>query len=344
MKLINPNRLAKGDLISIVSPSAGIANIFPNRVERGIKQLENMGYKVKVEKNALNKEKWLSGTIEDRVNDIHDAFIDKEVKAIICSIGGNHSNQILSSLDYDLIYNNPKIFLGYSDITVLHLAIAKKANLRTFFGPSLMAEIAEYPRMADYTMEYFNKALVTGKIDNILPSDTWTDEMLEWGNEELYETPRKYASNTGYLWLKSGFANSQIVGGTIPSINHLLGTEYLPDLIGKTFFIDLPEGNSPGECLSLSDLDAYLADLYNCGVLKGLSGLIVGRPYGYNNDNEKYKVLNEIVLKYTNSYNYPILMNADIGHTSPMITVPMYANVVLDSKLNQFTIKEGFIN
>lgn len=344
MKIINAKKLKKGDLVSIVSPSAGLGELFPHRIESGIKCLKKMGFKVRVEKNALKRKNWVSGTIKERVDDIHAAFKNKKVKAIICAIGGDHSNQLLKYLDFKLIRNNPKIFLGYSDITVLHNAIYKKAGLRTFYGPCIISEFGEYPDILPFTKSYFEKTLIEGIIGNIEQSKDWTDEFLDWFNVKFYTKKRKMFSNTGYEWWRKGNAIGEIFGGAIPSVNHLLGTEYEINFKNKIFFLDLPEGNNPGECFPLADLDAFLADLFNAGIFKQIKGLIISRPYGYKNDKEKFSLLKEIVMSYIKGANYPILFNVDFGHTSPMITIPVGAKVELNSKQNKFEIKKGFIN
>lgn len=344
MKIINAKKIKKGDLVSIVSPSAGLGELFPHRIENGIKCLERMGFEVKVEKNALKMENWVSGSIKERIDDIHSAFKDKRVKAIICTIGGNHSNQLLKYLDFELIRNNSKIFLGYSDITVLHNAIYKKAGLRTFYGPCVISEFGEYPDMLPFTKSYFEKTLIEGVLGDIEQSKEWTDEFLNWFNKESHTKKRKMFPNTGYEWWRKGNAVGEIFGGAIPSVNHLLGTEYEINFKNKIFFIDLPEGHSPGENLPLADLDAFLADLFNAGVFNQIKGLIIGRAYGYKGDNGKLSLLKKVIMNYVKGTNYPVLFNADFGHTSPMITIPIGAKVELDSKKNKFEIKKGFID
>lgn len=344
MKIINAKKIKKGDLISIVSPSAGLGELFPHRIESGIKCLEKIGFKVRVEKNALKRKNWVSGLIKERIDDIHAAFKDKKVKAIICTIGGNHSNQLLKYLDFKLIRNNPKIFLGYSDITVLHNAIYKKAGLRTFYGPCIISEFGEYPDILPFTKSYFEKALTEGVIGEIEQSKEWTDEFLNWFNVEFHTKTRNMFPNTGYEWWREGNAVGEIFGGAIPSVNHLLGNEYEINFKNKVFFIDLPEGYNPGENFPLADLDAFLADLFNAGIFKQIKGLIIGRPYGYKDDKEKFFLLKKIIMNYTKGTNYPILFNVDFGHTSPMITIPIGAKVELDSKQNKFEIKKGFID
>jgi len=121
-------------------------------------------------------------------------------------------------------------------------------------------------------------------------------------------------------------------------MNHLVGTEYWVDFKDKVMFIDIPEGD-PGEKFPLPDLDSFLADLDNLGIFKDIKGLIIGRPYYYEEeDNRKLK---DIIAYYTKDYNYPILFNANIGHASPIVTVPLGAEVMLDSQKNIFEIKEA---
>jgi len=337
MKLTIPKKLNKGDTIGIVSPSAGLGPIFPHRIEQAEKNLTKLGFKLKYAKNSLKNGGYVSASAKDRANDIHEMFLDKEVKAIITTIGGNHSNQVLKYLDFEIIKNNPKIFMGYSDITVLHFALATKANLRTFYGPCIVSEFGEYPEILSYTKEYFEKTLTTDEpIGNIPQSDSWTWEFLNWFEKKDQTRARKMNPAKGYEWWREGIAHGEIFGGCVPSMNHLTGTEYWPDFNDKIMFIDIPEGN-PGEKFPLENLDSYLADLDNLNVFKKIKGLIIGRPYFY--EEEDNKKLKYIVMYYTEGYNYPILFNANIGHVSPIITVPLGAKVSLDSQKNIFEIR-----
>ncbi len=340
MKLCNPAKLEKGDTIGIVSPSSGLANLFPHRVEKGKRMLEEMGFNVVFSKHSLEKWGWTSGSPFDRTNDLHEMFSRRDIKAIICTIGGNHSNQLLKYIDFDLVAKNKKIFLGYSDITVLHYAFAQKSNLRTFYGPCLMPEFGEYPEILPYTLKFFKSALMkTDPIGKIVQSDTWTDEFLDWFKKEDLTRPRTMNESKGYEWWQEGKAEGQIIGGAIPTLTYLAGTEYWIDPKGKLFFIDIPEGDYPGEPFSKSWLDTFLSNMDNLGVFSSISGLIIGRPYGYQNkDNEELK---EIMGKYTKDHNFPILFNVNLGHTSPIITLPFGAKAIIDSENNNFEILES---
>jgi muramoyltetrapeptide carboxypeptidase len=339
-KLINPDRLQKGDLISIISPSAGLGELFPHRVKAGIQALERMGFRVKVEKNALGRKGWVSGTVEERLDDLHSAFADPEVKCIITSIGGDHSNQLLKHIDYELIRNNPKIFVGYSDISVLHYALQSKAGIRTFYGPCLISEFGEYPDIFDYSKESFDKTLLEGAAGEILPSEGWTDDFLDWFDEDNHTRKRTLYPSNGYEWWKTGRAEGVILGGCVPSINHALGTEYWIDPKGSLFFIDIPEGG-PGEPMDMAVLDSFFADLDNAKMFENISGLIIGRPYRFSDD--LCSELKGLVLKYAGLYGYPILYNANIGHCAPNITFPFGVLAEIDSSKNAFRIIESWI-
>jgi len=143
----------------------------------------------------------------------------------------------------------------------------------------------------------------------------------------------------GYEWLVEGKASGEIIGGCVPSINHLAGTAYWIDPKGKIFFIDIPEGHEFEKGLSVDSLDSYLADLDNLKVFEKISGLIVGRPYNYTAQDEED--LKRVIKHYAGGYGYPILFNANIGHASPIITIPMGAGTNLDSSKNSFEIPEA---
>jgi len=144
--------------------------MFPHRYENAVAAIKKIGLNVKPATNALKSSGYLSSSIQDRVDDIHEMFSDPSVSAIICSIGGNYSNQLLQYLDYGLIKKNPKPFIGYSDITVLHYALLKFANLQTFYGPCLITQFGKYPEVLDFTLDHFVKTLFDREIGPVTPS------------------------------------------------------------------------------------------------------------------------------------------------------------------------------
>jgi len=334
MNLIKPQKLKKGDTIAIISPSGGLAAISPHRLDKAIKFLKSEGYKVKEFPCTRKINGWESAPAKERAKDIMDAFIDPEINAIICSIGGNTVNKTLKYLDFEKIKENPKIFVGYSDISVLHYALNKKCGIITFYGPCAMTQFGEYPKPLEYTLKYFNKALIEGKIGEVNASEKWTDEVLDWSQKKDLERARKLNENKGFEWLREGKAEGEIIGGCLPSICNLLGTEYWPDHNNKILFIEIPEAQQFDKGEPLAEVDALLCNLEIAGIFKQIKGLIVGRPFRY--DNEEKEKFKEIILDNTKGYNFPILYGTDIGHTDPQMTIPLGTKIKLDSKQNLF--------
>ncbi|HLD26487.1 MAG TPA: S66 peptidase family protein [Patescibacteria group bacterium] len=336
MKLIIPPPLTQEATIGFISPSAGLAPFAMHRIQRAIDYLERLGYQVKLGKHSLQNNGYVSASVDERIDDIHCMFADPSVKMILATIGGNHCNQLISKLDYNLIRHHPKIFVGYSDLTVLHYAIQSQAGLSTYYGPCAMTQFGEFPKPLEYTVKNFfamtSDTKVLGKYLDIYSSHFWTDEVLDWFKNEDSLRPRKLKKNKGFEWLRRGKAHGLLLGGAIPSIHHLAGTQYWIDCKNNIFFIDIPEGNNLYEGLSIGSVDAYLADLYNLGVFQSISGLIIGRPYRYSE--KDYESLKKIIEKYTFEFNFPILFNVDLGHTDPMTTIRYGSEACMDSTKN----------
>lgn len=343
-QLLKASHLEKGDMVGLISPSAPMAGLVPHRVEKAVNALEEMGLRTRITQNALKITDYTAGSPKERADDINDCFKDKNIKAIISFIGGNHSNQTLKYIDFNLVKENPKIFLGYSDATVLHFAFLTQASLVTFYGPAALTQFAENPQILSYTREYLEKTLfASNEKITIQPSMEWTDEILDWFEKEDLKRPRTMKKNNGWQWLKKGAAEGPILGGCISSMLHLMGTKYWPDFSGAILFWEIPESSADfTKGRSLEDIDAYLTDLELSGVFKQIKGMIIGRAFGYTD--EQIVKLVELIKQRTSDYAFPILYNVDIGHTDPMITVPLGINAKIDSEGNTFDfIEKGIL-
>jgi muramoyltetrapeptide carboxypeptidase len=330
--MILPQRLEPGCTLGIVSPSWGGAGRFPHRTERGIQQLEEMGYKVKTGRHALNPGGFVSDTPENRAADLHEMFLDPEVRAIIAAIGGDHSCHLLPLLDFDLIHRNPKIFIGYSDIHVLNIAIYQQTGLVTFHGPALLTDFAEYPRMLDYTRANLLKVLAQPvPAGAVSPASEWTEEYLDWGTKKDLERPRAMTPSPGWTWLKPGAAQGRLLGGCIESLQHLRGTRFWPDWNGAIFFWETSEDKP-----SPATIDGILMDYENMGVLAQISGMLVGRPMSYT-EAEKQE-LRRVILERTAKYHFPVVTDLDFGHTAPQLTLPIGVKARIDSDRQIFEI------
>jgi muramoyltetrapeptide carboxypeptidase len=340
--MIKPSKFTKGDGVRIVSPSSGVPDIIAHRFDNGVKALEEMGCLVSIGEHAQTHVRWTSGTPEERAADINAAFADPNVKLIMCSIGGFHSNQIIDLLDYEMIRENPKIFIGYSDITVMHFALHTHADLVTFYGPTLMPQYGEPFGVIAYTQEMLERAVMqSAPIGRVTASTEWTDEFLDWVQRKDEERPRALRPNPGHKWLRPGVCEGVIMGGCLTSMQHLRGTPYWPDMQGKIFFWEIPEGDHPSQGEPLARVDSYLTDLKLAGVFDQIVGMIVGRPKNYLD--EDWKMFYEIILKHVKNYDFPVLADVDIGHTDPIMTLPIGVNARLDSQNKVFEITESAV-
>lgn len=342
-RLVKPQRLEKGDTVAFIAPAGGLAAITPHRLEKGVEFFEELGYKVKVFPTAKRNSGVSSDTAENRAKDIMDAFKDKDVKAIISTIGGNTSHQTWEYLDFDIIKKNPKIFCGYSDITSLHLAFYSQAGLVGFYGPAVITQFGENPKPDEFTVQHFFKA-VTETIGEVKPSSKWSDDKknVNWMDKDSTNEKRLFEKNKGYEWLKNGKAKGEILGGCLPVILHTAGTKYWPNFEGKILLLETPEGEDYTKGESLDAVDSALGDLRNLEVFKQVKGIVFGRGFGYTE--EQIKELKEIIKYNTRDYDFPILYNVDIGHTDPIITIPLGIRVELDSNNNKFEFLEQAVS
>ncbi len=335
---MKPSMLRPGDKIGIIAPSwCGPATV-PHRVENGVRALEGLGYQVVLAPNAKGRYRgYLSGTPEERAADLHTMFADPSVKAIIAAIGGNHSSQILPYLDWDLIRANPKILMGFSDVTTLNIAIHVQTGMVTFHGPSLMVDFAEFPRPFDYMLDSFRRTLCqVGPPGICEPSPAWTDEYLTWTEKLDLTRPRVLTPNKGWTWLKEGQATGRLMGGCLESLQHLRGTPYWPDFDRAIFFWETSE-----ERPSPSWVDGVLADYENMGVLQRLSGMIVGRPKDY--PLEWHEEVRQVILEGTRKYTFPIITDMDFGHTAPQFILPLGVQAEIDTAAGRFAIVEAAV-
>ena len=323
-------------MIGIISPAYPHAGKISTRLEIGIQALQKLGYKVKVGKNARKVHGHKAGTPEERVEDLHQMFEDNEVKAIITTIGGYNSNEMLDLMDYRLIERNPKIFCGYSDITSLHCAIHNLTGLVTFYGPQVMSQFADFGGPIRYTLEWFEKIVSSPKpLSRIEPSKEFTFERLEWRKEDT--RPKKLIPAPGWKVLKEGIAAGRLVGGHIGTLQDLAGTKYFPKFKGKIFFWEDTESNT-------AMTDRYLCHLRMIGIFDQIKGMIVGRvnPNEYKVKEKDYG-LHQVILDATKNHDFPIIAEMDFGHTDPMFTIPYGIKARLDTENLEFSFLESAV-
>jgi muramoyltetrapeptide carboxypeptidase len=334
-RLTRPARVQPGDTVAVVSPSFGAVGRWPHRVQQATSYLESLDLRVRVMPNAARSESWASAPPEARADDLHRAFGDDEVSVVLAGIGGNHSNQLLPFLDYDLIGSHPKVFQGYSDITVLHWAIAKHAGLSTFHGPALVPELGEFPQVLPHTDRYLRAAWFGDEAITYEPAECWTDELLDWNTKTDLTRPRELRRSEGWLTIREGVASGPLLGGCLETICwHLKGSAAWLDPAGAVVFLEMSE-----EAPSPAHVDGYLTDLEQLGVFDAAAALVFARPHGYTP--ESTKALWDVVARRTEASGLPVLANVEAGHADPMATLPLGVAAELDARSKRLRLLEA---
>lgn len=320
MKKIFPAKLKKGDKVGIIAPSRSIAIVSKENRDIAKRRFEELGLELSFGKHIEEIDEFVSNPIESRIEDLHDAFRDIEIKAIFTVIGGFNCNQLLRYIGWDLIKNNPKIFCGFSDITALNNAIYAKTGLVTYSGVhySTFGQKLYF----DYTLDYVKKCLFSDEPFEILPSENWTDDRW-WENQK----DRNPISNHGWLVINEGKAEGTIFGANLCTFNLLQGTEYFPGLRNSILFL---EDDEMSKDLSLVEFDRNLQSLIHLSEFKGVSGIVIGRFQKASQITDEKLIK---VIKTKRELNkIPVIANVDFGHTDPMITFPIGGTVELQSE------------
>ena len=305
---MTPQKLKAGDEIRVIAPSTSMAIISQDIIDLAAKRLGEMGLKVTYAKNVLEKDEFMSSSIKSRVDDLHEAFLDKNVKGILTVLGGLNVNQILTYIDYDLITKNPKVLCGFSDITALSNAIYAKTGLVNYSGPHFST--FGMGKGIDYTKEHFKKALFETSGFELQPSSQWSDDMWFLDQEK-----RKFIDNKGHLIINQGQAEGKILGSNLCTFNLLQGTEFFPNLSDSILFIEDDEESNP----RLFDRD--LQSLIHQPNFSKVRGIVIGRFQ------KKSEVRNEQLTKIIKTKkelnDMPVVANVNFGHTTPQFTFPI---------------------
>jgi muramoyltetrapeptide carboxypeptidase LdcA involved in peptidoglycan recycling len=321
---IYPTKLKSGDEVRIVAPSRSLAIISEESRKIANNRFSDLGLKLSFGKHLEEKDEFVSSSIKSRIEDLHDAFRDKNVKAVITVIGGFNSNQLLKYLDWDLIRNNPKIFCGFSDITALNNAIFTKTGLISYSGPHYSTFGQEL--YFDYTLKYFKKCLLSDDPFEIIPSEQWSDDAWYKNQKE-----RTLIKNGGFLLINEGNASGTIIGANLCTLNLLQGTEYFSDLENSILFIEDDEESLP------HTFDRDLQSLIHLPSFSGVKAVVIGRFQ------KASEITNELLIKIVKTKkeldNLPVIANVDFGHTDPKITFPVGGEVNLVAKNGKVKIE-----
>ncbi len=343
--MLKPPKLNPGDKIATVSLSWGGPSVFPHRYQIGVEQLQKeFDLQVVEMPNTLKDAGWLSRNPKARAEDLMQAFSDPAIKGVIATIGGDDSIRLLPYVDLDVIRSNPKIFMGYSDTTISHL-MCYKAEMVSFYGPSVMVEFAENGGIFPYVIQSARKTLFSSAaIGEIKPSADWTVEMLDWGNPDNQNIKRKLNPSTGWKFLQGkGIHRGHLIGGCLEVFDWTRGTELFPEnWKDAILFIETSE-DAPPPAFVRYTLRAFAA----LGILNQLSGILFGRPGGHQvpvEDFEKYdQAILDVVRDEAGLTDLPIITRMDFGHTSPMFVLPYGLQAEIDCDNRRFSILENAV-
>ncbi|MGE5703055.1 MAG: S66 peptidase family protein [Clostridia bacterium] len=313
MQRQKPRRLKLGDTIGIVAPASPLYN--KSDLQRGIQTLNEWGYEVIVGKHASARHEYLAGTDEQRAADVNEMFRNESIDAIFVTQGGYGSARILHLLDYDAIAANPKIFIGYSDITSIHLAIHKRAGLTTFHGPGMAGFNPE--DLSDYRKRFLFKALTS--------------------TEPIGEIEKADARNYIHI-IQPGEARGELIGGNLTLLCASLGTPYEVETEGKILFIEELD-TEPWI------MDHMLTHLFNAGKLHKLAGIVVGEckdcvPFKHHPGFPVTFSLEDILEDRIRPLGIPAIYGLPLGHTRDLATIPLGVQGFLDATNGKLFVEE----
>lgn len=316
-KIIKPKRLAAGDTIAIIAPASGAEK---DRFDAAVKMLEAMRYKVKVGKYARGDNGIFSGTDKERLHDLMWAFTDKDVDAVWCIRGGDGAPRLLPDIDFDVIKKNPKIFVGYSDITSLHVAISQATGLVTFHGPGASSTFSDYTKKNCFDL--LTGAATPYKIE---PAD---------GNREKSKSSPLFETET----ITKGKCRGRLIGGNLSLLAALAGTPYaLSHLKGKILFIE-DVNERPYR------IDRMLTQLRQSADLRSVAGVALGIFDGCNPpDGKPSQTVQDVVKDRLGDLGVPVVYGLSFGHIRDQCTLPVGIEAELDAEDAALTLLESAV-
>jgi muramoyltetrapeptide carboxypeptidase len=309
-----PKRLQPGNTIGLIAPSSNAWE--DHEIYFAMDVLRSFGFKVKAGKYLFQRHGYLAGQDKERAWDLNAMFADQSVDGIVCLRGGYGSPRILPLLDYSLIAANPKVFLGYSDVTALLNAIYARSGLVTFHGP-----IAKQ-NFSDYTLENFKRVLFAPQAN------------IELAKPPLFEKTEGRAEKDNRLTvITPGKASGQLIGGNLSLMNKLVGSPYEPDYQGKLLFLEDVE-EAPYR------IDGMLTHLRLAGRLNKLAGVVFGKCTDCEASGPASLSVEQVLKDRLGDLGIPVLSGVMIGHIEDMATIPVGVMATLDTSKERLFLDE----
>ncbi|MGL5813303.1 MAG: S66 family peptidase [Aeromonas sp.] len=335
MTLLKPTGLQPGDTIGFFSPSSAATAWAPHRFERAKAYLTAQGFRLKAGSLTGAQDHWRSGTIAARADELNALIRAPEVRAIMSVIGGSNSNALLPYLDYEALKRDPKILIGYSDVTALLLGIHARTGLVTFYGPALVASFGEWAPLVDETLAGFQRICLAGgaAVPHIVPTPVqWTDERLDWENQSRV----KACQPNRLISVGSGRVRGRLIGGNLNTMAGIWGSPYMPAIeVGDILLLE--------DSLKRAEtVERSFAHLKLCGVFERIGALVLGKHEQFDDQGSGKGPL-DILLEVVGEPRFPILAEYDCAHTHPMLTLPLGIQAELDLDDQCLTLCESWL-
>lgn len=310
-KLVKPKRLKTGDTVGIIAPSSGISG---EQFEKALQNMAELGFKTKVGKYVKEVNGFIAGTDRQRLEDLHWAFADKEIDAVWCIRGGYGATRFLPAIDFNLIRRNPKVFIGYSDITALHTAIYQNTGLVTFHGQVAAAGYS------DYTKKHVVNTLMN-------PSAPYK---IELSSDNIAKESKLFKTET----ITKGKARGQLIGGNLSLLTAMAGTPFaLRNTRGKILFLE-DVGERPYR------LDRMFVQLKQSVNLRELSAVALGVFEDCNAPDDKSQTVQDVVREHLANLGIPVIYGLSFGHIRDQFTLPVGIEAELDTENATLTFTE----
>ncbi len=332
-KLIKPHRLHAGDTVATISISGGRAGD-PDMIGRynlGKERLQEVfGLKVVETPNSLRGNDFIYKHPEVRAEDLMQALLDADIKGIVTNHGGDDGYRLLPYIDFDVIRQNPKVFIGFSDISTMHNMFTY-AGVSSFYGPSLLTPIAQPGKLDAYTEKWMKKVLFSDQIiGEVEPCEAWTP--INW-NDKAEDIA--WTKNSGYEVLQgTGKVTGRLIGGSCGPMQQIMGTPLFPTAEQWHDSLIFLEISAPYG-LPLAGLHTARA-FAATGMFRQARGLICASM----NDEDKRNLL-RVIRDEEGLADLPILVNVDFGHRTPMTTLPIGAMAEIDCENRTLRILES---
>ncbi|MCZ2074757.1 MAG: LD-carboxypeptidase [Bryobacteraceae bacterium] len=313
---IRPTALKPGDTVGLITPATYVSD--PDALATAERTLRYFGLEPKFGANVRKRSGYLGGTVEERIEDLHSMFRDPDVKGVFAIRGGYGSGQLLDRIDYDLIRKNPKVFLGYSDITTLLIAIRQRAGLVTFHGPVVLS------KFSDYTQNHLRKALFAAEPVGVVTNPPESNKLRP------VHTLRT---------IRPGMASGELIGGNLSLVAATMGTPYEIQTAGRILFLE-DVGEEP------YSIDRMLTQLRLGGKLSAAAGIVFGecrncQPRECGPSFESTLSVGEVLDSILGEMKVPVLTGLTIGHTEDQLTLPEGVHATLDADRGELTIGQA---